>query len=564
MSESVFDYQKNKTKIKTKLNRSFGSKLIKNYINGNKLSINNINFTLKGKNLKNNEKIQKGSNNQNNTKNNLNDIICPLCQEICQYKIKEHKIKLFDCKNGHIKENIKLNEFEKTQFINLKCDNCNNENKSKDFYSCNQCNMNLCSLCKSIHDKKHIIINYDNKNYICNIHNKKFEKYCEDCNKDICSSCLNEHENHILDTYEDKLKEIKDLRKKMNYLKRVINKFKENLEETMLKMKKIMEYMDIYYNINNYILSIYESNDKINYNKSKNIDNINTSITKELDNLKNIYNYGFNLNKISYLYNELVEENQEITMTYKLNPSKKEDKIRIFGKKFVNNNNGKCKIIYYDQDNDKDEECDLKEYFEEINSFYNNKDSFTFKLKGINNITDMSHIFDGCNTILELPDISKWNTSKVNNMSYMFNECESVLSLPDISKWDTSNVTDMSYMFYKCKSLKSLPDISIWKISNVVYLHDMFKFCKLLNILPDISKWDISNVLDIYNMFYGCKSLKSLPPIEKWDISEINRKSCMFEGCDESLVIPKKFLDETENEENEDNKSDKSEDSKFV
>ena len=67
MSESVFDYQKNKTKIKTKLNGSFGSKIIKNYINGNKLAINNIYFTLKGRNSKSKEKIQKGSNNQNNT-----------------------------------------------------------------------------------------------------------------------------------------------------------------------------------------------------------------------------------------------------------------------------------------------------------------------------------------------------------------------------------------------------------------------------------------------------------------------------------------------------------------
>ena len=33
---------------------------------------------------------------------------------------------------------------------------------------------------------------------------------------------------------------------------------------------------------------------------------------------------------------------------------------------------------------------------------------------------------------LGLPDISKWNTSKVANMSYMFHGCKSLISLPDI------------------------------------------------------------------------------------------------------------------------------------
>jgi len=566
MAESIFDYHYNKTKIKEKINDSIQT-IIQDYLNKRKLDIKKNYFTLKGKQLNNNEKIQNilnGSQKQNDCVKKLNDIICPICKEICQYKMKDHRIKLYDCKNGHIKENIKLNEFKKTQFINLKCDNCKKENKPKDFYICNQCNIYLCSICKSNHNKEHIIINYDDKNYICNIHNRKYEQYCEDCNEDICSSCLDEHEDHFLNSYEDKLKEIKSLRKKMNYLRKAINKFKDNLEETIIKMKKIMEYMDIYYNINDYILNIYESNDKINYNKSKNIDNIKESIRNEFVNLKDIYNYGFNLNKIFYLYNELVDENKEITMYYKINPNReKEEKIRIFGKEFVNNNIDKCKIIYYDRDNHKDKECELKEYFEDINYYYNNKDSFSFKLKGINNITDMSHMFDGCNSILELPDISEWDTSKVNNMSYMFRECELISSLPDLSNWDTLNVTDMSFMFYKCKSLISLPDISKWKTSNVVYLHEMFRECKLLNLLPDISKWDISNTLDIYNMFYKCKSLRSLPPIEKWDISWVNRKSYMFEGCDESLVIPKKFLDEIENEENDDNKSDKSEDSRF-
>ena len=39
-------------------------------------------------------------------------------------------------------------------------------------------------------------------------------------------------------------------------------------------------------------------------------------------------------------------------------------------------------------------------------------------------------------------------------MSDIFNGCVSLESLPDLSKWDTSKVKNMSNMFYGCKSLK--------------------------------------------------------------------------------------------------------------
>ena len=49
-----------------------------------------------------------------------------------------------------------------------------------------------------------------------------------------------------------------------------------------------------------------------------------------------------------------------------------------------------------------------------------------------------------------MPDLSKWDTSKVCNFSYMFNECESLTYLPDISIWDNS--TSSKYI-NRCISL---------------------------------------------------------------------------------------------------------------
>ena len=72
------------------------------------------------------------------------------------------------------------------------------------------------------------------------------------------------------------------------------------------------------------------------------------------------------------------------------------DDVKIFGKEFVKNNKNICKMII---DNKKYE---ITEYFN-ISKYNNNK--LEIKLKGINNITDMSYMFDECKSLSSLPDI---------------------------------------------------------------------------------------------------------------------------------------------------------------
>ena len=62
-------------------------------------------------------------------------------------------------------------------------------------------------------------------------------------------------------------------------------------------------------------------------------------------------------------------------------------------------------------------------------------------------------MFNGCCSLTSLPDISKWDTSKVNNMSAMFNGCSGLKSLPDINEWDISNVDKKQWMFNGCNDL---------------------------------------------------------------------------------------------------------------
>ena len=45
--------------------------------------------------------------------------------------------------------------------------------------------MNICPLCRPNHDKDHSLIKYEQKYYICNIHNEECISYCKECKEEI-------------------------------------------------------------------------------------------------------------------------------------------------------------------------------------------------------------------------------------------------------------------------------------------------------------------------------------------------------------------------------------------
>ena len=68
------------------------------------------------------------------------------------------------------------------------------------------------------------------------------------------------------------------------------------------------------------------------------------------------------------------------------------------------------------------------------------------------NVTDMSFMFNGCSSLVEIPQL---DTSKVTNMSGMFTRCSSLKEIPHL---DTSKVTNMSYMFDGSSNLEYLEE----------------------------------------------------------------------------------------------------------
>ena len=114
----------------------------------------------------------------------------------------------------------------------------------------------------------------------------------------------------------------------------------------------------------------------------------------------------------------------EINIIYDINENKYID---IFGFYFVNNNKNICRMIIDNKEYEISEKYNIKNY---------NKNKLEIKLKGIDNVNNMSYMFGGCPSLSSLPDISKWNTNNVNDMSYIFYKYSSLSSLTDISKWN--------------------------------------------------------------------------------------------------------------------------------
>ena len=241
-----------------------------------------------------------------NSENNIDEneclkpskqIICPKCKENIRILIHDYKIKLYDCKNHHMIDEIPFNDFEETQMINEKkiiCEKCKNKSKNdtyeNQFYRCLNCKINLCPLCKNIHDKTHNIVDYELRNSICEIHYEPFSSYCKNCLKDICLSCDNEHEAHETIYFGKIMPNIKEINDEINEQKVKIKQFINDIEEIKNKLNDLINNIEIYYKIYNDIIQNY------------NVKNRNFLILQNIKDMQKINNDFYN--QINMIVNE--------------------------------------------------------------------------------------------------------------------------------------------------------------------------------------------------------------------------------------------------------------------
>ena len=532
--------------------------------------------------------------------------------------IEESKIICQKCKKSE-KELLSHNNNENVSLLQCSCGIIICQSCFPDHISTNE---------KEENDKKnHYSICYEDKDYFCFEHNNMFTGYCHNCKKNICSKCEGQHNKHRIELFkkiclnEDFIEKIKIMNEE---LISKVKKFNNELNELIILINNISNNIQndlkIFLQISNNIINDYNltkknyqtiSNIKVIYNNMidndifQNIESFlkDSNSYSRLKILMDIYtkmylesnNNLINKDEEFYLENKIEINSIDINENYiEINESKneekeknsildktninnymilkyspdlkkiKDNKIKIFGKKFFENNKFNCSITI------KDKEYPISEYYTINKSDLDKKNELEIKLNQIKSITDisymfhfeasepsiylskiisainldvskvtnMSHLFSNCSLLKEIPDILNWNISNVENISNLFYNCTNLISLPDISNWKLDNVTNMSYLFYNCKDIISLPDISNWNTEKVTDMRNLFCQCSSLETLPDISKWNTKNVTNMNGLFQHCSNLVKLPDISRWNVENVTNMGGMFDHCKSLITLP--------------------------
>ena len=370
MSSITFKYQGEEINVSCEEKEKL-SPIIQRFCTKVQLQKENVNFLYQVKSIDEQMTEDQISFNENNKKiiyvedKNMNGnqkgfiksnmIICPECQESSLISLKNYKISISNCKNGHNSDNIDILDFPNTQMVNLSkiiCGECKEKNMGTEeedsFYRCVECKMNLCLLCKSGHDPNHNIFNYSNKHYICDEHGKMFESYCYDCKKNICLSCEDNHTDHKTTSLKDIKRTIKYLNKnnaQVETFRDNINIMKEKIKKIIDICNKVIDTYDILYNIIKDIDDRFKQ-DHLNFQLLENYNIINNEFDKDIEPIikeNDIINQFSNILKIYDKITKSEESENSIILKYKIGYT---DKIKIFGENFVKNNYNKCKIVY--------------------------------------------------------------------------------------------------------------------------------------------------------------------------------------------------------------------------
>ncbi len=229
------------------------------------------------------------------------------------------------------------------------------------------------------------------------------------------------------------------------------------------------------------------------------------------------------------------------TITIKYKVKKNDEKIKIFGKKFVEKNKKNCKIELIN--NKIKNYFDLDE-FQIVNEKMRNEGFVEIKLIAINPIQDMSFMFGKALydeppvRIQELVEFKNWSTKEVTNMSKLFCECNELISLPNLKFFNTEKVKDMSFMFFGCEKLKDIYGIGNWKTENAKNMSNMFAYCRNLNFIDSLAKWNVENVEDMSYMFYECRLLQKIDGLETWFPKNIINYNYFIFGCNMLNNVP--------------------------
>ena len=259
----------------------------------------------------------------------LRIIKCPKCMNDSIINLNNYVASFYGCKNGHL-DNEVYDQYIYLQNIDgdqIRCNepNCGDktqQNYTKGFYKCLNCSklikdrsIYFCKDHYEQHDKEHLCVKYDKKNYYCINHFRQFIKYCFTHKENLCEECEKGHENCNIAKYQsmtpniDKLKDsLKTMEKNIKNLQIVINDLKYRLDGAMRVFKR-------YHYIAKDIIGKFElfNQDLKNHRILKSLWNLQYSNKRMNEELKKIIeeeDINRKIDQVIYIY-EKKEENKK-------------------------------------------------------------------------------------------------------------------------------------------------------------------------------------------------------------------------------------------------------------
>lgn len=144
-------------------------------------------------------------------------------------------------------------------------------------------------------------------------------------------------------------------------------------------------------------------------------------------------------------------------------------------------------------------------------------------IPNLSNLENTNFMFDFCQNIDSIHNISLWKINKIKSMNAMFLGVANFNE--DIGDWNVSQVRDMSSMFNSAPSFNQ--NIGRWDIHNVNNLSNMF--LSAINFNQNIDNWNTSNVTVMSGMFAKAKSFNK--DIGSWNTTKVENMSYMFSNA---------------------------------
>ena len=279
--------------------------------------------------IKNNKYISHKNEINISVQKKLRIIKCPKCMNDSIINLNNYVASFYGCKHGHL-DNEVYDQYIYLQNIDgdqIRCNepNCGDktqQNYTKGFYKCLNCSklikdrsIYFCKDHYDQHDKEHLCVKYDKKNYYCINHFRQFIKYCFTHKENLCEECEKGHENCNIAKYQsmtpniDKLKDsLNTMEKNIKNLQIVINDLKYRLDGAMRVFKR-------YHYIAKDIIGKFElfNQDLKNHRILKSLWNLQYSNKRMNDELKKIIeeeDINRKIDQVIYIY-EKKEENKK-------------------------------------------------------------------------------------------------------------------------------------------------------------------------------------------------------------------------------------------------------------